>query len=100
MPQTKRPHHEAKPSTRLVTWNSGGLHASTLAEPRQWLRDEASQHKPVHIYCVQETHWPSTSEFSDASWQYVRAGSGAREGGVVVMLRKAAFHNWKMLRVR
>ena len=62
-PATSR---KAKPSLsrhglRVVTWNSGGLHPTRWAELLQWLQDEATQNRPVHICLVQETHWTSSS---------------------------------------
>ena len=56
-----------KRGLRVVTWNSGGLHSARWAELLPWLQDEAAQHRPVHICLVQETHWTSSTEFTDSS---------------------------------
>ena len=92
-PATSR---KAKPSLsrhglRVVTWNSGGLHPTRWAELLQWLQDEATQNRPVHICLVQETHWTSSSEFTDSSWVCVHSSTGSREGGVLATLNKCSF---------
>ena len=76
---------------RIITWNSGGLHAARWAELLQWLEDEALQQKPVHVCFIQETHWPATSEFNDPNWICMRSGTGTREGGVLTMVSRAVF---------
>ena len=75
---------------RIVTWNSGGLNLSRQAELKAWLEQE-SRTDPVHILCVQETHWPTTCEYRDGPWTCIHSGSGTREGGVLVMLHTSYF---------
>ena len=84
---------QTKQGIRIITWNSGGLHSARWTELLQWLQDEAAQHKPVHICLVQETHWASSTEFSDPNWICVHSGTGSREGGILTMISRWSFRD-------
>ena len=70
------------PRIRVVTWNSGGHNLVRQAEVRTWLESE-SRSNPVHILCIQETHWPCSSEYRDGPW--------IREGGILFMVNTEYF---------
>ena len=90
-PSRKIPSSQSKRGLRIVTWNSGGLHSARWAELLQWLQDEATQHKPVHVCLVQETHWASSTEFTESNWLCMHSGTGSREGGVLTMISRHTF---------
>ena len=77
---------------RIVTWNSGGLNLARQTEVRTWLEQE-SLNSPTHVLCIQETHWPTTTEYRDGPWTCIHSGSGSREGGVLVMLNTKYFQD-------
>ena len=85
-----RPQQTRKPRIRFVTWNAGGLNLSRQSELRTWLEEE-SQTNPVHVLCIQETHWPESREYRDGAWTCIHSGSGSREGGVLIMLHASFF---------
>ena len=80
----------ARPQPRiwLVTWNSEGLHAARYAELLQWA-DARHQADTLHILVVQESHWPSSSEFSTKYWHCVHSGSSSSQGGILFMIAKS-----------
>ena len=73
---------------RLLSWNAGGLHAGRYAELMEWLETEREQGRPVHIACVQETHWASDSEFSSGRWHCLHSGSGKSQAGILMLVNK------------
>ena len=81
---------DATPRIRVVTWNSGGHNLVRQAEVRTWLESE-SKSNPVHVLCIQETHWPCSSEYRDGPWTCVHSGSGSREGGILFMVNTEYF---------
>ena len=50
-----------------------------MEELGTWLTQE-SHSNPVHVMCVQETQWPTSSEFHDGSWTCVHTGTGTFRG--------------------
>ena len=92
---------------RVITWNSGGLNLARQAEVRTWLLEE-SQTNPIHVLCIQETHWPMSCEYQDGPWTCIH--SGYREGGALIMLntqyfsgtdiKHAEIHPGRLLHVR
>ena len=87
---TKAKASDNTPRIRVVTWNSGGHNLVRQAEVRTWLESE-SRSNPVHILCIQETHWPCSSEYRDGPWTCVHSGSGSREGGILFMINTEYF---------
>ena len=79
-------------SIRVITWNSGGFNLARQTEVRTWLEQE-SLTNPTHVLCIQETHWPTTTEYRDGPWTCIHSGSGSREGGVLVMLNTKYFQD-------
>ena len=75
---------------RVITWNSGGLNLARQAEVRTRLSEE-SKTNPIHVLCIQETHWPTSCEYKDGPWTCIHSGSGTREGGVLIMLNTHYF---------
>ena len=73
---------------RVVTWNAGGLHAGRHTELLAWLEAERQAGQPVHIACIQETHWPQDSEFVSGHWQCLHSGSGKSQGGILFLIGK------------
>ena len=71
---------------RIVTWNAGGLHAGRYTELLAWLEAERQAGQPVHIACIQETHWPQDSEFVSGHWQCLHSGSGKSQGGILFLI--------------
>ena len=89
--QPKPPPKAGSPhSIRIVTWNSGGFHLARQAEVRTWLMEE-SRTSPIHVLCIQETHWPASCEYKDGPWTCIHSGTGTREGGVLIMLNTHFF---------
>ena len=72
---------------RCVTWNAGGLHSSRYAELLNWL--ESQTQDPIHICCVQETHWPASAEYSNHRWLFVHTGTNSSQGGVLLVISKS-----------
>ena len=84
-PQARKPASTSpRPANtlRVVTWNCGGLHQVRYAELLAWL-DEQDSLDPVHVMCIQETHWPYHAEYSSGSRQFVHSSSGTASGGVL-----------------
>ena len=79
-----------KSNIRVITWNSGGLNLARQTEVRTWLEQE-SLNNPIHVLCIQETHWPTTTEYRDGPWTCIHSGSG--EGGALVMLNTKFFQD-------
>ena len=77
---------------RVVTWNCGGLHQVRYAELLAWL-DEQDSFDPVHVMCIQETHWPYHAEYSSGSRQFVHSSSGTASGGVLFIIHNSLTHN-------
>ena len=87
-----RARHHRSPQTRpsadmlrVVTWNCGGLHQVRYAELITWLEAQ-DPHDPVHIMCVQETHWPYHAEYSSGPRQFVHSSCGTSSGGVMFII--------------
>ena len=79
---------------RMVTWNSGGLHAVRYQEFLGWLDQQADAANAVaspsgpstpifQLACLQETHWPQSSEYRYKNWTMIHSGSGSSIGGVL-----------------
>ena len=100
--QTSRPSarpssHSATttdPSFQIVTWNSGGLNAVRYQEFLGWIdpqdsataRSTLNPNTPstdIRIACLQETHWPQSSEYRYKHWTMIHSGSGRSTGGVL-----------------
>ena len=73
-------------SLRIVTWNSGGMHAARYEEVLAWLEQERRSHRPVHVLCVQETKWAQDSEYSTDRWHVVHSGSGKASAGILFFI--------------
>ena len=87
-PKARRPASTASPGAdtlRVVTWNCGGLHQVRYAELLAWLEEQDSI-DPVHVMCVQETHWPYHAEYSSGPRQFVHSSSGTASGGVLFII--------------
>ena len=84
-----RPQQTYTPRIRFVTWNAG-LNLARQSELRTWLEEE-SHTNPVHVLCIQETHWPESREYRDGIWSCIHSGSGSKRGGVLVMLHTQFF---------
>ena len=82
-PCKQHPHN-----LRIVTWNSGGMHAARYEEVLAWLEQERNSHRPVHVLCVQETKWAQDSEYSTDRWHIVHSGSGRASAGILFFVCK------------
>ena len=71
---------------RCISWNAGGLHAGRYSELLGWLDEQFEN--PVHVACIQETHWPQWSEFQSANWVCVHSGSGEGQAGILFLINK------------
>ena len=49
-----------------------------------WLEQLRTQNTAT-VVCVQETHWPTDSEFSHDHWHFIHSGCGSSEAGVSVL---------------
>lgn len=107
IPKTLSPTIPAN-SLKIVTWNAGGLHSSRYVELMSWL--ETHDSGPIHVCCVQESHWPSSSEYSNHRWVFVHTGSSSSTGGVLMIINRsvacpaqlqhAELHAGRLLHVR
>ena len=95
--QPKAKASDNTPRIRVITWNSGGHNLVRQAEVRTWLESE-SRINPVHILCIQETHWPCSSEYRDGPWTCVHSGTGSREGGILFMVNTEYFKGLEVKR--
>ena len=107
IPKTLSPTIPAN-SLKIVTWNAGGLHSSRYVELMSWL--ETHDSGPIHVCCVHESHWPSSSEYSNHRWVFVHTGSSSSTGGVLMIINRsvacpaqlqhAELHAGRLLHVR
>ena len=90
----RRPPRQPKPlpvpthALRVVPWNCGGLHAGRYTELMAWLEQDRSD--PIHIACIQESHWPQYSEYSTDRWTVIGTGTGSSAAGVLFIINKSA----------
>ena len=72
------------PRINILTWNPGGMSASSLIELRAWLR-----HQPIDVVVLPETRWGYDRCWNDDKWAYIHtASTEPRSGGILVMLAK------------
>ena len=53
-----------------------------------WLEQDRSD--PIHIACIQESHWPQYSEYSTDRWTVIGTGTGSSAAGVLFIINKSA----------
>ena len=82
------------PSFQIATWNCGGLNAVRYQEFLDWIDQQTDatarivtpSGQPItdiQIACLQETHWPQSSEYRYKHWTMIHSGSGSSTGGVL-----------------
>ena len=80
-----QPRHQ-QGALRCVSWNAGGLHAGRYQELLGWLDSHTTD--PIHIVCIQETHWADWAEYNKSSWMCIHSGTGSSQAGILFLIRK------------
>ena len=87
--------HQSSSAFQLITWNCGGLTSVRYKEFLAWLsgetpmacKDASSSGSICHraaLACLQETHWPTSSEYQSQGWTMIHSGTGTSTGGVLI----------------
>ncbi|CAE7364632.1 unnamed protein product, partial [Symbiodinium sp. CCMP2592] len=79
-------HGSAHPRIRVATYNAGGLSTPAYHELLQWLRRMPDDIRPAIVH-IQESHWPSDSEYSTPGWHIIASSTPSpAAGGVLTMV--------------
>ena len=72
-PRRQKATEPSASAIQCITWNCGGLHQLRFQELPVWLEQLRTQNTAT-VVCVQETHWPTDSEFSHDHWHFIHMG--------------------------
>ncbi|CAE7251454.1 unnamed protein product, partial [Symbiodinium sp. CCMP2456] len=82
---TRRQPPELK-TLRILSWNSGGLHAQVFRELETYSKDAM-----LDIVCIQETRWNYDANWTGPDFHFVHSAGKSKEdvhGGVLIMISK------------
>ena len=84
------PNHNVSPKAAnkrkrltIFSWNAGGLPPSAWDYLQQW-----ADLQDIDIICIQETHWPFTSEWQSAGYHILHSGEGSSRSGLLCMVSR------------
>ena len=67
----------------VFSWNAGGLSPSAWDYLQQW-----ADLQDIDFICIQETHWPFTSEWQSAGYHILHSGEGSSHSGLLCMVSR------------